>query len=396
MEFRNAFPIAVLLGGMCGASIAGAKAPERFGVSYFIEPTSAEARPATLAVPGLTPIVEFDIPVVRNEHVERFVTLFHERQPDRIALYLKRGGRYEGMIRQKLRERGMPEDLLYLAMIESGFNPNARSKAQAVGLWQFIAETGRRYGLRIDAYVDERRDPEKSTDAALRYLSDLHRRFGSWNLAAAAYNTGENRVARIMREETGSERGDETSFWVIRSRLPGETREYVPLIFAAAVVGKEPERFGITRVERWLPVETEEVEVPGGTPLVVVAEAAGHSEKQIRALNPQLVQGITPPREVYPVRVPVGRGADYAANFERVRTAHAAKRPVATPKLASASVAPAAQRARPAARAHTVRQGENLTVIAKRHGVSVGSLQRANGLSQRSVIRPGQRLRIPN
>src|SRR5690606_29121840 len=132
---------------------------------------------------------------------------------DRMALYLKRSGRYEGMIRSKLRERGMPEDLLYLAMVESGFDPNAVSRAQAVGLWQFVAETGRLYGLRIDGWVDERRDPVRSTDAALDYLQTLHDRFGAWNLAAAAYNTGENRVGRVMRQVTGDERGQEDDFW---------------------------------------------------------------------------------------------------------------------------------------------------------------------------------------
>src|SRR5690606_26756999 len=160
----------------------------------------------------------------------------------RMALYLKRSGRYEGMIREKLRAKGMPEDLVYLSMVESGFNPNARSKAQAVGLWQFMAATGRMYGLRIDGYVDERRDPERSTDAALSYLKHLDYPFGSWSLAAAAYNSGGNRVARIMREETGTVRGEESDFWRIRSRLPSETREYVPLIFAVALVGKEPHK----------------------------------------------------------------------------------------------------------------------------------------------------------
>jgi membrane-bound lytic murein transglycosylase D len=394
MELRNALSAAVLMGAMLGALGAAMKSPDRFTRSFFREPGArvAHADPQARAVAP----VEFDIPVVRNEYVDRFVDLFHQRQNDRIALYLKRSGRYEGMIREKLRERGMPEDLLYLAMIESGFNPNASSKAQAVGLWQFIAETGRLYGLRIDAYVDERRDPEKSTDAALRYLDNLYGRFGSWNLAAAAYNTGENRVARIMREETGGERGDESSFWKIRQRLPSETREYVPLIFAAAVVGKEPEKYGLTRVEKWLPVDVEPVAVPGGTSLAVVAEAVGRPEKELRALNPQLVQGVTPPSEVYAVHVPQGRADGFASGLERARSVVAARQRAEPARVATRTPTRPAARATARTASHTVRKGESLSVIARRHGVSVVALQRANGMGKRTGLQAGQRLRIPS
>lgn len=376
MHLRTALPIAVLLGGFLGLAVTGLK--------QSLDAAAPAPRAERLVF--AEPIVTWDIPVVWNESVERFVRLFGERQTDRMALYLKRSGQYEGMIRRKLRERGMPEDLLYLSMIESGFNPTARSKAQAVGLWQFIAETGRRYGLRIDGYVDERRDPEKSTDAALRYLQDLHDRFGSWYLAAAAYNTGENRVGRIMREETGSERGTEDDFWRIRHRLPSETREYVPLIVAAALVGKEPHKYGLADVERWLPVPTESVVVPGGVDLAVVARSVDADEGEIRALNPELVRGMTPPGEEYAVAIPAGRAEHFAANFARVQAEHRAR-----------LAAEQARRARAAAarRTHTVRRGESLSVIAKRHGTTVGALQRANGMGKRTTIRPGQQLRIP-
>ena len=253
----------------------------------------------------------WDIPVVRNAPVERFIGIFTGRQQDRMALYLKRSGRYEGMIRGKLRERGMPEDLVYLSLIESGFNPTAKSHASAVGLWQFMAGTARDYGLRVDSYVDERRDPAKSTDAALRYLQDLHRQFGSWNLAAAAYNTGEVRVSKAMRATTGSSKGEETDFWKIRRLLPRDTREYVPLIYAAALVGKDPEKYGLGGVERWLPIPTDTVNVPGGTDLGKVAEAVGTTKKDLRTLNPHLVKGMTPPGKSYPVLVPDGSGARY-------------------------------------------------------------------------------------
>jgi membrane-bound lytic murein transglycosylase D len=306
MDIRSALPLAVIVGTAAGLVLAESRTPPA-GV-----PAPRAAAPDLRVEP---PPVIFDMPVVWNASVAQFVELFEHEQPDRMALYLKRAGRYEGMIRSKLRARGMPEDLLYLSMIESGFNPNARSTAQAVGLWQFMAPTARGYGLRIDVYVDERRDPEKATDAALRYLDDLYGQFGSWTLAAAAYNSGGGRVARIMREETGSVSGDDSDFWLIRDRLPRETREYVPLIFAATLVGKQPSRYGLDRVERWLPVRTDTVSVPGGTAFSAIARAAGTRESEVRRLNPHVVRGVTPPGEPFPVRIPDGRAATFGARF---------------------------------------------------------------------------------
>ena len=152
--------------------------------------------------------------------------------------------KYAPMISEKLGARDMPQDLIYLAMIESGFNPIATSSAKAKGLWQFIEPTAERYGLTVNRKVDERTDPEKSTEAALSYLGDLYEQFGSWYLAAAAYNTGENRVARIMRNVTGSEKGSEDAYYTIADRLPKETADYVPLMIAAARIAKEPAKYG--------------------------------------------------------------------------------------------------------------------------------------------------------
>jgi membrane-bound lytic murein transglycosylase D len=379
MDLRTAVPTAVSAGALLGVVIAA-----------FNLPRPSEAVP--LATMAAIDVVSWDLPVVRNESVQRFVDLFEQKQPDRMALYLKRSGRYEGMIRSKLRERGMPEDLIYLSMIESGFNPNARSKAQAVGLWQFMADTGRRYGLRIDGYVDERRDPEKSTDAALRYLQDLHKIFGSWNLAAAAYNSGEGRVARIMREETGAVRGVESDFWRIRGRLPSETREYVPLIFAAALIGKEPHKYGLESVERLLPIPTERVDVPGGVDLEVVARAVNVSADHLKELNPELVRGVTPPGNSYAVVIPDGRSGVYAVNIDRVLAEARAKAPAPAPtRLASAQPRAASS----AAKTHRVARGESLSTIARRHGTSVTAIQRVNNLGRRTLIQPGQVLRIP-
>jgi membrane-bound lytic murein transglycosylase D len=382
MEFRSAFPVAVLLGAVLGATAAGGETRGNAPVSTA---AAGIVREANAAVSGAT----WDIPVVRNEPVERFVGIFTGRQQDRMALYLKRSGRYEGMIRAKLRERGMPEDLLYLSMIESGFNPTARSHASAVGLWQFIEDTGKRYGLRVDSYVDERKHPEKSTDAALSYLEDLHDQFGSWYLAAAAYNTGEGRVARVMRQVTGKEKGRDADFWRIRRRLPSETREYVPLMVAAALIGKEPHKYGLGGVQRWMPLEHDEVQVPASTRLSVVAEAVGVSENELKRLNPHLVRAMTPPgKKAYPVRVPRGRTERFAANFADVQ-----KRAVET---AARERREEQRRVAARVRRHTVRNGESLWTIARRYDTTVRKVQAANGLGRRNRIRPGQRLVIPS
>ena len=193
---------------------------------------------------GMTP--GWDLANIDNSRVDSWIRIFstNPKVKSRFELWLDRKPTYQPMISAKLEERAMPQDLIYLAMIESGFNPRAKSPAKAGGLWQFISETGQRYGLTVNKKVDERNHPEKATDAALSYLSDLHDRFGSWYLAAAAYNTGENRVGRIMREVTGSEKGTDWDYYRISSRLPRETQDYVPMMIAAGRISKNPAKYG--------------------------------------------------------------------------------------------------------------------------------------------------------
>ncbi len=188
----------------------------------------------------------WDLPNLDHAHVDSWVRKFstNPRLKSDFAVWLDRKTTYEPMISAKLTERDMPQDLIYLAMIESGFNPKAKSPAAAGGLWQFISETGKRYGLTVNKRVDERNQPAKATDAALSYLSDLHDRFGSWYLAAAAYNTGENRVGRLMRQVTGSEKGTDADYYRISSLLPRETQNYVPMMIAAARIAKDPVKYG--------------------------------------------------------------------------------------------------------------------------------------------------------
>jgi membrane-bound lytic murein transglycosylase D len=188
----------------------------------------------------------WDLANIDNARVDSWIRTFttDPKVKSRFAVWLDRKSTYEPMISAKLEQRSMPQDLIYLAMIESGFNPKAQSPAKAGGLWQFISETGKRYGLTVNKRVDERNQPEKATDAALAYLGDLYDRFGSWYLAAAAYNTGENRVARIMRQVTGSEKGTDADYYRISSLLPKETQQYVPMMIAAGRISKDPAKYG--------------------------------------------------------------------------------------------------------------------------------------------------------
>jgi membrane-bound lytic murein transglycosylase D len=343
----------------------------------------------------------WDLPNLDHPRIDYWIDRFTTSKRGEFERFLKRSGRYVPMISEKLTERGMPQDLIYLAMIESGFNPTAYSHAHASGLWQFIAETGQRYGLTVNRVIDERNDPVKSTDAALDYLTYLHNRFGSWYLAAAGYNTGENRVGRIMREVTGSEKGREEDFYRIWDRLPRETRDYVPLMIAAARISKEPHKYGFENVELESPLAFDEVRTEPGSTLEAVAKAAGATLSEVRRLNPHLKAGRTPTDRTMGVRVPQGTQHAFAANWPRVRAEQQAlaQRTAAQPARTAArqpAKQPARQPARrPAAnRTHQVRQGENLTTIARRHGTSVTALRSANNL-RNDRIRAGQTLRIP-
>lgn len=267
-------------------------------------PAAAELAP-TLAMPGEV-----------NDRVDRWIEHYLERDRRSFEEFLSRENIYGGMIRQKLRERGMPEDLLYLAMIESGFSTAAISRVEASGLWQFMGPTAQEYGLEISEYVDERRDPLRATDAALDYLERMHERFGSWYLAAAAYNAGPARVARAVRSSGSDAKADEELFWEIVDRLPSETRNYVPKLLAAVLLAKEAEKHGF-QVNRSEPYRFERVWVPGGTSLDRIAEVLDLPVREMWDLNPHLVQGTTPPGTSYAVRVPPGRAPQVVASLGR-------------------------------------------------------------------------------
>ena len=270
--------------------------------------TPEPVRPVAVA-PVVETLASHDLPVEVNNRVEKWMRRFMTDQKGAFQVFLAREGIYEGMIRGKLRDRGMPEDLLYLAMIESGLSPRATSKKSAAGVWQFMGETAKQYGLRVDEWVDERRDPVKATDAALDYLDFLHGRYASWYLAAAAYNAGPTRVDRALKrhaiEHADQPSGDQDIYWEIIDHLPRETREYVPKILAATALARQAQRYGF-QVKQAAPYEFDRVWVPGGTSLATVAQRLHLPMKRMRELNPHLIGGAAPPGSSFPVRVPKG------------------------------------------------------------------------------------------
>ncbi|MGZ3533847.1 MAG: transglycosylase SLT domain-containing protein [Thermodesulfobacteriota bacterium] len=268
-----------------------------------------------------------------------------------------------------LKEHGLPEDLVYLSLIESGFDPNAYSRAKAVGLWQFIYLTGKRYGLRSNWWVDERRDPEKSTIAAAKYLKDLYEMFACWYLAAAGYNAGEYKIINAIK------RYKTEDFWKLSNYryLKRETKDYVPLMIAATLVAKEPEKYGFIDVEYQEPLRYEKVKVPELTDLSHIAKACETSLEEIKDLNPELRRGVTPPNETeYEIKIPFGKRDLFLENFE-------AMKPLEKFQF----------------KTHLVKKGETLPGIAKLYRVDLEPLLEINHLSKMSPLSKGTTVLIP-
>jgi peptidoglycan lytic transglycosylase D len=386
---------------------------------------------------------ESDIPLTLNSRVEYFIRFFQTRGRGAFSRWLSRSERYIPMMKEVLRKEGLPEDLVYLAMIESGFTPHAYSVASAVGPWQFMSGTGKRYALRIDDWIDERRDPLKSSVAAALYLKELYSLFNNdWYLAAAGYNAGENKILRAIDMYKSRD------FWQLAqgSYLKRETKEYVPKLLAAAIIAKEPAKFGFADVAYLPALELDTVTIPSRTDLELVARLIDVPYQTLKELNPELRRWCTPPDySDYQLKLPRGKKGQFEAEFANVavdqryseRLVYSkyrvkkketlvaiARRYNTTPEalaelnhlkqgarlrgrqllvpiqLAAAKpAAPAPETSAAAAGAakdqatyYTVRKGDTLAALAKRFNVSATILSAWNNLKGKVALRPGKRL----
>ncbi len=311
------------------------------------------------------------IPLDVNSYVEREIASF--QGPERASFLegYRRSGWYREQILASLREEGMPEELVWLPMVESWFKVRALSRARALGMWQFIPSTGYRYGLKRTSDIDERMDPAKSTRAALAYLSDLHALFGDWLTAIAAYNCGEARVQRLLRQQS---EGYFDQFWDLYERLPRETRRYVPRFIATVRILSDPAAYGFSDLPAPLsPMELERIETRSRVRLADLDRQLGLPEGSLAELNPELRHKATP-GGLYELAVPTQRAEAALAKL------------VSMPEAAPAAAASGS--------VHLVRRGDTLSSIAQRYGTSVNSLMRLNGIRNANRISPGQRLQV--
>jgi len=322
--------------------------------------------------------ITYNIPVIVDPAVERHLRFFNTSIRSRFEQWLIRFSRYRPLVENIFAEFNLPSDLVNLSLVESGFNPHAYSRAKATGPWQFMKGTGKLYGLRIDNYVDERRDPIKSTVAAARYLRDLYDLFGTWPLAMAAYNAGEGKVQRALHKAQGN------TFWDIsKTRLiHQETKQYVPRIMAATIIARSPDQYGFGQPAA-TPHQFEEVVVTRALHFRAIASASGVAYEDLRLLNPELRRDATPPDDsAYHLKVPVGTAEKVAGLLDRIPT-H--KFPPLVTKVRPAKAG--------SPLSYRVRAGDTLEKVSKRFHIPLRTLKTRNNLSS-SVIRPGESLTI--
>jgi membrane-bound lytic murein transglycosylase D len=308
------------------------------------------------------------IPLTMNERVEYEIKQFQTVERDFFINSYKRSGRYIDKIVKGLNEVGLPEELAWLPLVESGFNVSALSPARALGLWQFIPSTGYKFGLKRDDWIDERLDPEKSTKAAIAYLQELHRMFGDWTTVLASYNSGEGNVLRVIR---GQKINYLDNFWDLYERLPRETARYVPRFLATLHILKEPEQYGFDLGETEEPLSFEVVTIEKQVRLDAIAKELGISEALLCDLNPELRLKVSPPTP-YSLRIPPAMSEVLLASLDSI------------PEWSKLSYV-----------YHRISKGETLSSIAKRYKTTVAAISKANNIRNRQLIRTGRRLKIP-
>ncbi|BHH82640.1 LysM peptidoglycan-binding domain-containing protein [Desulforhopalus sp. 52FAK] len=324
--------------------------------------------PAESAVQQPEQGVQYNFPVVFNKQVDMYLKLFQGKQKKQFGRWLARSGKYKDLMEKELLAAGLPTDLMYLSMIESGYYELAYSRSKAVGLWQFMKGTGRQYNLKVDKYVDERRDPVKSTKAAVTYLSDLYKEFGDWHLAVAAYNGGPGKVRHGLRKHKVD------NFWALASKkhLRTETKRYVPKLIAALVIAKDPEKYGFSNIAYDQPLEFDTITVGPNMTLSAVALISDSSEKEIKTLNHELRRGKTPGNKArYEVKIPAHSLAIAKKNISRLHS-------IATTGY----------------KTHKIAKGDTLNKICKRYDVNKTTLLKVNNLRSSKLTR-GHNLRIP-
>jgi len=311
------------------------------------------------------------IQLVENKYVMAEIESFQTRERRYFEESFVRSGRYREMMKAQLRAAGLPEELSWIPLIESGFKIRAYSHARALGLWQFISSTGYRFGLKKDRWIDERMDPEKATQAAVQYLKELHSFFGDWATALASYNCGEFRVQRLIRAQRVNYLDN---FWDLYVMLPRETARFVPRYIATLLIVSNPEKYGFNLGELEKPLQYEVVSVERPIQLSVLSQKLGMNEEDLADLNPELRHKSTPDR-LYQLKIPVGKGQQAMAALSDL--------PRWIPPEATYAV-------------HYVRSGETVSQIARRYRTSVSAIAKMNGLRRNFLIRPGQRLKVPS
>jgi membrane-bound lytic murein transglycosylase D len=319
----------------------------------------------------------FTMPIPYNPRIEREIDRYLTSSREEFARWLRRSGRYLPKLVKYFKDEALPEDLVYVALIESGFNPLNRSEKEAVGLFQFMLATGEQVGLKNDSWVDERRDPDKAAQAAVQHLHDLYREFGDWDLALAAYNAGSVRVWQAIRRQGTRD------YWQLL--LPPETESYVPKFYAALVISREPELYGFNPVLEDSE-DYDEVEVPGSVDFKVIAECAGVTPSAVAALNTELTKGCTPPGdEPYTLRLPAGTGDFFQMNFVQIpeKEKFLGKEEIASRKFKGVYLV------------YKVRPGDDLYTIARKHHTTVPKIREWNSFTRgKKYIHPGDKLRI--